>query len=510
MQDDILFDEKEILAIENNDKPTNQKNQDPEYESFMNDQTTFDELEIQFQERKGKMNEGQKKLFEFVEDQIHKEQRKEKCPPINLFVTGSAGTGKSYVLNLIVEQIQKTCGNEVVKVCAFTGAAAILVNGQTIHSTFKLNVTSARGKKPEFKKLTEYHFHEWRPVRFLIIDEVSMVSYETLNKIDQRLQQLKHNSHVFGGLNVLLFGDLFQLPPIEGNPIFEQPQYFKNFEHLFRLFKLCELTEIERQRGNFQFIDLLNNLRVDRLTDEQYLLLKKKCRRNEDIDDKTLRIVPRTKMADDHNAMISEKMNKPKMLLTAIDDWAEEVPKNPRHSLEEATPDNPNLTYGIPKTLEIYEGLRVMLRLNINVSLGLVNGSLGEIVTIQMNMNSDLPKILVKFDKKGLCWITPSAVEFESNFNYGTIRRLMIPLIPAFAITVHKLQGCTVEKAAIDLGSLYFAPGQKFVALSRVSSLEGVQITRLCEDRLITGDIVDQRCLREMERLRSLARFNES
>lgn len=506
MQDDILFDEKEIRTIENNDKVTSKSNQDPDYESFMNDQTTFDEREIQFQERKGKMNEGQKKLFEFVEGQINKECRPEKSPPIQLFVTGSAGTGKSYVLNLIVEQIEKTCGIGVVKVCALTGAAAVLVNGQTIHSTFKLNVKNTRSKKPEFKKFSEYHFEEWRFVRFLIVDEVSMVSYEILSKINRRLQELKSNLHVFGGINVLLFGDLFQLPPIEGNPIFHQ--YFKNYEHLFRLFKLCELTEIERQRGNIQFIDLLNNLRVDRLTDEQYLILKKKCRMNEDIDDKILRIVPRTKMADDYNKMISEKMNKPKMLLTAIDEW-DKVPKKLRHSLEEATPDNPNLTYGIPKTLEIYEGLRVMLRLNINVSCGLVNGSLGEIVSIQMNVDSDLPKVLVNFDKQGLCWISPSVVEFEANFDYGIIRRTMIPLIQAWAITVHKLQGCTVEKAAIDLGSLYFAPGQKFVALSRVSSLEGVLIIDICKDRLIEGDIVDQRCLKEMERLRSLPRFDE-
>lgn len=482
-------------------------NEDPDHQAFMNDQTSFDESEIEFQERIARMNKGQKKLFKFVECQIAKELSLERHPAIHLFVTGSAGTGKSYVLNLIVDQIHRSCGRGAVRVCAFTGAAAILVNGRTIHSTFKLNVTDPRSRRPQVKPLSREDLFFWQSVRFVIIDEVSMVSYQILNTIELRLQELKQNYDSFGGVNVLFFGDLFQLPPIAGTPIFQQPPYYRKTVHLFRMFKICELTEVERQRGNIEFIDLLNNLRVDRLTDQQFALLKTKFKENRDIDDKILRIVPLMKMADDHNSMISEKIKNPKMNLTAIDMWVE-TPKHLRHTLEEATPDNTSLTYGIPKTLEIYEGLRVMLRLNLSVSRGLVNGSLGEIVAIEMDKNSDLPNVLVNFDKNGLSWIRPSVVEFDSNFNYGMIQRIMIPLIPAFAITVHKLQGCTVEKAAIDLGQRYFAPGQKFVALSRVSSLEGLIITDLSKDRLMEGEIVDQRCLVEMERLRSLPKYD--
>lgn len=124
--------------------------------------------------------------------------------------------------------------------------AARLVGGTTLHSTFKLPVQKD-GRILEMPQLTGNYLRimrlQWKDIQFLFIDEISMVPYEMLCMIESRLRQLKNPDELFGGINVIVFGDLLQLPPVRGHQVFEQPERMVPALHLWRCFSICELTE---------------------------------------------------------------------------------------------------------------------------------------------------------------------------------------------------------------------------------------------------------------------------
>lgn len=114
---------------------------------------------------------------------------------------------------------------------------------------------------------------QWHYVQFMIIDEISMIPYEMICMIDSKLKQLKHSSDFFGGLNILLFGDLMQLPPVGGHAVFQQPGHMQPSTHLWRLFSLYEPTQKMEQHGDMTFIKLLNDLRVGKVNKDQVQIL---------------------------------------------------------------------------------------------------------------------------------------------------------------------------------------------------------------------------------------------
>jgi ATP-dependent exoDNAse (exonuclease V) alpha subunit len=174
-------------------------------------------------------------------------------------------------------------------------------------------------------------------------------------------------------------------------------------------------------------------------------------------------------------------------------------------------PTNENLTAGVPNTVQLAVGAKVMLRYNVNVSEGLVNGSLGVVKLIKWRhfrkdqiSFGELPEFVeVQFDGNvGLKRIKPIQVNFDGLHACGKIERTQIPLILAWAVTAHKLQGATVESAVIDMGPSVFAKGMPYVMLSRVKSLEKFVFTNLQMSKL-SKSFVDQRVSKEMERLRN-------
>lgn len=484
----------------------------------------------QFEANRSGLKVGQQRLFNFVKRQIQREIRGEACEPIRLIVMGSAGTGKSFILKLITEEIKRgykivNPNSTSVKVCAYTGVAALLINGQTIHSVFKLPVQRDR-KIPTYKPLTGIWLEKlrqiWKFVRFLIIDEMSMLPYELLWQINLRLQELKGNTELFGGVNVLFFGDLMQLPPVVGSPIFIQPEKMDGSIHLFREFSFCELTEVVRQQGDHIFIDLLNNLREGNLSDEQYDLLVRKQENSKQEGPfqigKALRIFPTNKMVAQHNELVMSSADSiEKFTVIAQDRLVEHDKRQITVPMELIVLDDINKTAGVPKTLTLYKGLRIMLRYNVSLSLGLVNGSIGSIRDIQFAgwrrrqlYDEDIPRVQVDFDNNiGTHWIEPMTVTFDGKLGFGSAERRMLPMVPCFACTVHKLQGSTIEQAVVNLGSEHFAPGQKFVALSRCKTLERIEIDEIHPDGLISGVVCDEEALEELQRLRSLPDYDD-
>ena len=200
---------------------------------------------------------------------------------MNIFITGGAGTGKSHLIKTISASLNKTLsyGSQCLErpnllLLAPTGVAAVNINGTTIHSALGISI-DARGltlhKLPDKKRCKLRQ--ELADVKALIIDEISMVSNTLLLYIHQRLVEIfgcvSDFSKPFAGLSIILVGDLYQLPPVMQKPIFaEFNDQLYNIYPLWRNFQMCELTEVMRQRGDTVLIDLLNNVRLNTLTEK--------------------------------------------------------------------------------------------------------------------------------------------------------------------------------------------------------------------------------------------------
>lgn len=306
-----------------------------------------------------------------------------------------------------------------------------------------------------------------------------------------------------------------QLPPVRGHQVFQQPEYMKPATHLWRLFKLVELKQNMRQRGDTTFIDVLNALRVGELTSQHLTILLKKVStdaNNAFSIEKALRIYPTNDQVTKHNDKVLqyfEKKGTNIYTITAQDQLIDATRNLGDKNVDSVIPDDINKTGGLPKILKIFVGAKVMLRSNIDVAKGLVNGNMGIITEIiwphfrhDQVYDSDIPSVRIDFGQDGIHLIKPMSIQFPAKYSYGTAERRMLPIILSWASTVHKMQGCTVDYAVIYLGSRLFAAGQAYVALSRGRSLNGIQIEELDCSKL-TGKVpCNSDALDEMERLR--------
>ncbi|CAK1599165.1 unnamed protein product [Parnassius mnemosyne] len=258
------------------------------------------------------LNIQQKDLFQRISTAIEKDLHGDD-EKLFLFITGGAGSGKSFVLKLLVEHIKMCYAPTVsllkpkfVEVGSLTGVAARQVLGKTLHYLFSLPIE--KGNSTAYRHLTgeklEQERRKRRNTSWLVIDEVSMVSYENLRMIHMRLQEYKNNDKLFGGINIVLFGDIMQLPPVKRHWFFVQPSWNAAEVNLWHAFSFCELTINMRQRNDIEFVDLLNNLRVGELTTSQLELL---CQRQMvDLDEEfkdgvVVRIFPTVKQVDEYN-----------------------------------------------------------------------------------------------------------------------------------------------------------------------------------------------------------------
>lgn len=318
-----------------------------------------------------------------------------------------------------------------------------------------------------------------------------------------------------------------QLPPVSkvsgGSYCFRQPEMLSAEIHLWNLFSFCELPQNMRQAGDTTFVDILNSLRVGELTMQQLSILED--RRVPLIgpfdDGEAVRIFPTTRLVDAYNATMTEKLEKLTKVYTIN---AVDISLDPKtygqKPREEFIPEDPNKTGGIPNQLKLGVGSRAMLRRNINVNHGLVNGAMGVIRRIdwpalrrQQLEPGELPQaVFVEFDDPSITGnlpgigvrIEPCATEFDALRGKGKIERRMFPLILCWAVTVHKLQGTTLDRAVIDLSSNLFAKGQAYVALSRVKTLSGLAISSLDPNKLLNKPH-DSNSFKELIRLRNIS-----
>ncbi len=384
----------------------------------------------------------------------------------NVFITGRAGTGKSTLLRRFRETTKKN-----IVVLAPTGVAAVNIAGQTIHSFFKFkpDVTVER-----IKKLTPAKQRLYKKIDTLVIDEISMVRADLLDAVARFLElNGRAPGSPFGGVQMVFFGDLYQLPPVvsrEERAIFEgfyeTPYFFSARAYTGPVWTWVELTQTFRQTDD-AFLALLNRVRNETVLPEDLALLNARVRETIDMDaarDHVFLTTTNAKAREINQQQMARLPAKVETFTAFVEgDFSEEA-------------------YPTDAVLELKVGARVMLLNNDNLGRW-VNGTMAQIRKI--DVRNDLLTVTLSdgSDKE----VAPYAWEmfrFEldadaKRLNATSVGRFVqMPVKPAWAITIHKSQGLTFDLAVIDLSRGTFSHGQLYVALSRLRTLSGLLLTR--------------------------------
>ena len=402
----------------------------------------------------------------------------------HIFLTGKAGTGKTTFLRSLKSKTYKR-----MVIVAPTGVAAINAEGVTIHSFFQLPLgPQTPGQPINYQKLNKKKLQIIRTLDLLVIDEISMVRADLLDAIDNELRRVRRCDRAFGGVQVLMIGDIHQLAPVAKPEEWEllQPYYDSVYFFSSHVLKetpyLCiELEHIYRQQDP-NFIELLNKIRNGRLDQQSMDLLQKRCIPNFNPEDKEGYITLTT-----HNAQ-ADSINETKL------DALKTQRLTFRARTEGTFPEN---TYPTKENLELKIGAQVMFVKNDpSPDKQFFNGKIGRIVRYDQEEQT-------LYVESGGETIPVTSLTWQ-NFEYtldkdsGEIKEKEIgtfeqmPLRLAWAITIHKSQGLTFDKLIVDAGKA-FAHGQVYVALSRCTSLKGLVLKTPINPYNLLGDtMVDQ------------------
>jgi hypothetical protein len=418
----------------------------------------------------------------------------------HVFLTGKAGTGKTTFLHKLAASTHKRY-----VILAPTGIAALNAKGVTIHSQFLLPFGTFIPEKRMPADITYGNFHDQdtltrrhplnsirrnvlREVDLLIIDEVSMLRADLLDAIDHRMRVVRQNrQRSFGGAQVLLIGDLYQLPPVVKDDElrvlrrwYRSPHFFESLVMREHGYAHIELDRIFRQQDGV-FIDILNNLRNNTVTASDVAALNGHYRAVVDATDTegTITLTTHNRKADELNQQALTALPGSSHTFTAITDG-----------------DFPESMYPVLEHIELKEGAQIMFVKN-DVDKAYFNGKLARVealdkggITVRMYEGVGDTLADTTYRLKREIWenkrytINASTKEQEEQL-LGTFEQYPIKL--AWAITVHKSQGLTFSKAIIDVGSA-FAPGQVYVALSRLRSLDGLILRTRIDPSVVTSD----------------------
>jgi ATP-dependent exoDNAse (exonuclease V) alpha subunit len=403
----------------------------------------------------------------------------------HIFVTGRAGTGKSTLLEYLAWNTSKQ-----LVICAPTGVAALNVGGQTIHSLFRLPIGVIADheieQSAELKKLLN-------AIETLVVDEVSMVNADLLDAMDRSLRQARQRpNEAFGGVQLVLFGDPFQLAPVPGDG--DERAYFADRYRSIWFFDarvwdetdltIYELGTIHRQH-ELEFKQLLNAVRHGQVTAEMAGRLNSVGARPAP-DDGTITLATTNATVTRINQAALGRL--PGRILSAVAD---------------VNGDFGGRAYPADEKLELKVGAQVMFLRNDAGGEGRwVNGTIGEVVRISDNVTVEIDGERHE--------VAPATWE-RYKYSYSPVTKQLtrdvvaeftqVPLRLAWAVTIHKSQGKSYDSAIVDLGQRSFAPGQTYVALSRLTALDGLYLSRPLRPSDI---IVDDNVRRFMERAKPI------
>ena len=436
----------------------------------------------------------------------------------NMFITGPGGTGKSFLIKNIVADAEEK--KKIIKVCALTGCAAILLQckATTLHMFSGIGLASKKNIEIVEELFTKkrHKLKNWRGLEILIIDEVSMMSLKILLLLDLIARKFYKKNVPFGGLQVIFTGDFYQLSPVFSNyneKEKEKEEGMYCFQHelwdqLFTKENQIVLKTIYRQNDEL-LLKVLKYVRKGQISPSTKAILQSRIFNDEDLDlikkEKVLTILSPIKRDVEHiNAKEYLKLDSSETEITHnlfyVDLSAKNNDntqgKNGVYMFELLLKSNNHLKREYDflaaniiaeKCLKLKIGTHVMCVVNINVcgELHIANGSQGIIV----GFNEDnLPYVKFNNSKEPIL-IDYYIWKSEVNKMIGVSQ---IPLIYSWAITIHKAQGLTLENAIIDIGSNIFAYGQTYVALSRLKSLDGLYLTSFDYSKIKCNPLVKE------------------
>lgn len=387
----------------------------------------------------------------------------------NVFLTGQAGSGKTYVLNKFIDYLRAREIEPVIT--ASTGIAATHLGGVTIHSWSGAGIKSdLTNYDIELMQEKQYLWKRFESANILIIDEISMMQPELLDSIDRVLRAFRFSSEPFGGLQVIFSGDFFQLPPVSSSSDTSK-KYAWHADVWDQLdLQICYLEEQHRQSGSSRLNNILNEIRAGSVSEESMNLLRGRYKQEPDAE------VHATKLFT-HNIDV-DAINQAEL---------EKLPGHP-HIFDMSYTGNKKLQETIKKGTLAQERLllkkdaRVLFVKN-NYEKGYMNGSVGIVRDF-----SEAGWPLVELVNDSVIEASPETWSLEEG---GKVLASVaqVPLRLAWAITVHKSQGMSLDAAEVDL-SKSFESGQGYVALSRLRSLAGLKLMGLNQQALLVDEAV--------------------
>jgi ATP-dependent DNA helicase PIF1 len=413
----------------------------------------------------------------------------------NIGLLGAAGCGKSYLLSIICNELpgirqRLDPGNDMcrcnIQVCALTGCAALLLGNKakTLHSWAGIGI--GKGTVDELvqkiRKNTKAR-RNWTSTDILIIDEVSMLTAELLDKLNAIAQLIRKNTNPFGGIQLLLVGDFYQLPPVIKSANAQEQYEVNGVKTVFafesetwsKLIHICiELTIIQRQKDPI-FQQIVKEARIGQLSKESGAIIKGCMGR--DWQNQKIRptlIFPRRAEVDMINDSNLKALVEASPLHTYKAKLLYDDAKLGKHFSEKDEQFQRTLLYmdneaAYAVELELVLNAQVMLIANIDSSIGLVNGSRGVIVGFCPSTDFPMVEFINGIRK-------PIGLHTWSIDGYEHVSRAQIPLRLSWSITSHKVQGSSLDCALVDLGTSNFEFGQAYVSLSRVRSIDALYV----------------------------------
>jgi ATP-dependent DNA helicase PIF1 len=371
----------------------------------------------------------------------------------SIFITGIAGCGKTYLLSRIITWAQTNL--KKISVTSSTGISAVLIGGSTLHSSmgFGLGKGDVDTLVNKVKYKNKRAYNRIRKIEILVIDEISMISSDFFDKVSEFMGMVREKPYLpFGGVQLVISGDFAQLPSVEGQKYCFQSSVWEAMD-----ITTVNLVESMRQRDDEEFMEILRELRWGRMT--KTILNRLRETKNKQFHGDILPTVLHSKNVDVDSINIQEN---------------EKLKKNGAESMVYKTRYSHNKKSSswaksgkITEFIELCMGSQVMLSINLDINHHLVNGSRGIVHELTpdgvwvMFMNGN--NVLINFTKL-------------KNEEEPDIWVEYIPLRLAWSITIHKSQGATISSLILNLGKEIFMFGQGFTALSRVRSLDDVQI----------------------------------
>ena len=401
----------------------------------------------------------------------------------NVFLTGAPGAGKTYVLNQFVKQARQRGAS--VAVTASTGIAATHLNGQTIHSWSGVGVAQVM-TDTLLKQIKTRRGKRIRATDILVIDEISMMHAWLFDMVDQACRAVRRSPKPFGGLQVVMSGDLFQLPPVSNTRrdrelVAPPPELVAMRERYAKAGRnpngfvtesliwpelnpvVCYLTEQHRQDTG-QLLDVLTDIRQGTVTDTDRQALDTRIGVEPDGDDIAISLYPNNRQADALNDSKLAQINEPEHRFEAESSGQVSLIKRLKSTML------------APEILSLKVGAAVMALRN-DTNQQYVNGSLGTVVDFVSTTEGEYP--MVDFENGHTVIMQPAAWEMmDGETVLASVKQ--VPLRCAWAITIHKSQGMTLDRARMDLRRT-FAPGMGYVALSRVESMDGLYLDGINE-----------------------------